>query len=229
MRIVKIAMLITAVVLIGCPAVAAAAPKSYCENLNGTVNGQTCQIQVSDPAYNIQITLPSYYPDQKSLETYVTQTRDTFLSTAKSSTPREHPYELDITSTDYGSAIPPRGTQAVVLKVYQNLGGAHPQISYKAFNWDQAYRKAITFDTLWKPDTDPLPVVFPIVQAELQKQTGQQVSIAPAAGLDPTNYQNFAITNDGVIFFFSQGGLLPESAGATQALVPRTAIDPMLA
>jgi hypothetical protein len=32
-----------------------------------------------------------------------------------------------------------------------------------------------------------------------------------------------------VIFFFSQGVLLPEAAGATQALVPRSAIDPMLA
>jgi hypothetical protein len=43
------------------------------------------------------------------------------------------------------------------------------------------------------------------------------------------NYQEFAVTNDGVIFFFSQGQLLPEAAGATQVLVPRSAIDPMLA
>ena len=53
--------------------------------------------------------------------------------------------------------------------------------------------------------------------------------ISPAAGLDPANYQNFAITNDGVIFFFSQGGLLPEAAGATQVLVQRSVIDPLLA
>jgi Protein of unknown function (DUF3298) len=35
------------------------------------------------------------------------------------------------------------------------------------------------------------------------------------------------ITNDGVIFFFSRGTLPPEAAGATQVLVPRSAIDPM--
>jgi Protein of unknown function (DUF3298) len=46
---------------------------------------------------------------------------------------------------------------------------------------------------------------------------------------NPMNYQQFAVTNDGVIFFFSQGQLLPEAAGATQVLVPRSAIDPMLA
>ena len=81
---------------------------------------------------------------------------------------------------------------------------------------------------MWRVD-DPLKTVFPIVQSELQKQTGQPVSIAPSAGYDPMNYQNFAVTNDGVIFFFSQGQLLPEAAGATQVLVPRSAIDPMLA
>jgi len=229
MRIVKVAVLVTAVVLFRWSGVAAAAPKNYCADLKGIDTGQMCQIQISDPAYNINISFPSDYPDQKSLADYVTQTRDGFLSTAKSPAPREVPYELDITSTNYGSAIPPRGTQAVVLKTYQNVGAAHPQTLYKAFNWDQTYRKPITYETLWQPDTQPLKVVFPIVQSELQKQTGQQVSIAPSAGFDPMNYQDFAVTNDGVIFFFSQGELLPEAAGATQVLVPRSAIDPMLA
>ena len=65
--------------------------------------------------------------------------------------------------------------------------------------------------------------------ADLQKQTGQPVVILPDAGLDPANYQNFAITNEGVIFFFSQGTLLPEAAGAMQVLVPRSVVDPLLA
>jgi Protein of unknown function (DUF3298) len=229
MHILKAAVLVAALASFSCPGVAAAAPKNYCADLKGTDTGQTCQIQMSDPAYHVNISFPTDYPDQKSLADYVTQTRDGFLNVAKSSAPRDVPYELDITSTNYGSAIPPRGTQGVVLKTYQNVGAAQPQISYKAFNWDQTYRKPITYDTLWQPDTQPLKVVFPIVASELQKQTGQQAPIAPTAGLDPTNYQDFVVTNDGVIFFFSQGELLPQSAGATQVLVPRSAIDPMLA
>jgi Protein of unknown function (DUF3298) len=188
----------------------------------------TCEIQISDPAYNVNISFRTDYPDQKSVADYITQTRDGFLNVAKSSAPRDLPYELDLTSTNYGSAIPPRGTQAVVFTIYQNAGAAHPQTQYKAFNWDQSYRKAITYDTLWRVD-DPLKTVAPIVQSELQKQTGQQVQIAPSAAYDPMNYQEFAVTNDGVIFFFGQGQLLPEAAGATQVLVPRAAIDPMLA
>jgi len=229
MRITKAAVLATAIVISASPAIAMAAPKNYCADLKGVDTGQACQIQLSDPAYSVKISFPSSYPDTKSIADYISQTRDGFLNVAKSSTPRDVPYELDITSTTYESAVPPRGSQAVVLQTYQNSGGPHPEISYKSFDWDQAYRKAITFDALWRTNANPLPIVYPIVQAELQKQTGQQVVIPPSAGLDPANYQNFAITNDGVIFFFSQGTLLPEAAGATQVLVPRAAIDPMLA
>jgi hypothetical protein len=228
MRMFNVAVVVAAVAIFGSSGVAAAAPKNYCADLKGVNVGQMCQIQLSDPGYSVDISFPTDYPDQKSVADYITQTRDGFLNVAKSSAPRDMPYELNITSTDYGSAIPPRGTQATVLKVFQNVGAAHPQTMYKAFNWDQTYRKAITYDTLWRVD-DPLKTVVPIVQSELQKQTGQPVAIAPAAAYDPMNYQDFAVTNDGVIFFFSQGQLLPEAAGATQVLVPRSAIDPMLA
>ena len=234
MRILKVALVVTAGLVLGCPGLAAAAPKNYCADLKGVDTGGKCQIQMSDPAYNVNISFPSDYPDPKSVADYVTQARDGFLNVAKSSAPRDVPYELDITSTTYGSALPPRGTQAVVLKTYQNVGGAHPQTLYKAFNWDQSYRKPIVYNTagddkltpLWRVD-DPLKTVAPIVQSELQKQTGQPVPIPPT--FDPSNYEEFAVTNDGVIFFFSQGQLLPEAAGATQVLVPRSAIDPMLA
>ncbi|WP_157011610.1 RsiV family protein, partial [Mycobacterium celatum] len=59
--------------------------------------------------------------------------------------------------------------------------------------------------------------------------TPPPLPIAPGALYNPDNYQNFAVVNDGVYFFFDQGALLPASAGALQVLVPRSAIDPMLA
>ena len=211
------------------PAVAQAKPKNYCTDIKGVDTGTVCTIALTDPGYLVDISVPSNFPDMKSLTQFVAQTRDAFLNTARSSTPRARPYALDITGATYNSYVPPRGQLSVVLKVYQNVGGAGPRTTFKSFVWDQAYRKLVTYETLWRPETDPLPVVFPAVQAELEKQTGSPVPISPAAGLDPANYQNFAITNDGVIFFFSQGGLLPEAAGATQVLVQRSVIDPLLA
>ncbi|OBA80077.1 immunogenic protein MPB64 [Mycobacterium sp. 1164966.3] len=256
MRIVKVAALVAAAAIVGSTGVAAAAPKDYCADLKGGNTGKTCEIQLSDPGYRVDISISLDYPDQKSVADYISQTREGFLNAAKSGAPRETPYELTIKPTEYNSAIPPRGTQAVVFKVFQNVGGAHPQTTWKAFNWDQTYRKAITYTAasddkehtpLWRVD-DPLKTVAPIVQAELQKQLaptpppaqpGQpapatptptpSLPIAQAALYNPANYQNFAVVNDGVIFFFDQGVLLPDSFGALQVLVPRSAIDPMIA
>lgn len=216
-------------VVLGLPAVAEAAPKNYCADIKGVDTGKVCQIRLTDPGYIVDISFPSDFPDMKSVTQFVAQTRDGFLNQARSSAPRQAPYALDISAATYNSVVPPRGQLSVVLKVNQNVGAAYPRTTFKSFVWDQAYRKLITYETLWQAEVDPLPIVFPAVQSELAKQTGQPVPISPAAGLDPANYQNFAITNAGVIFFFSQGGLLPEAAGATQVLVPRSVIDPLLA
>lgn len=217
-----------ATVLSGAATASAAPPK--CEDVGATPGaGFTCQIQQTDPAYNLNITFPSDFPDEKPVLDYVKQTRDGFLNVAKSPDFRGMPYELDTTSNQYSSAVPPRGTQSVVFTTYQNVGGAHPQTFYKSFNWDQAYRKPITFENLFRPGTDPLPVIFPVVQADLARQSGMPDPVLPASGLDPANYQNFAITDDAVIFFFGQGELLPEAAGATQVSVPRAVVAPLLA
>ena len=77
---------------------------------------------------------------------------------------------------------------------------------------------------MFKPGTKPLDVIYPGVEQYLEKQQGMIDGIPPSDGLDPSNYQNFALTDDAVIFFFSQGEIFSESAGAVQASVPRATL-----
>ena len=126
--------------------------------------------------------------------------------------------------------MPPRGTQSVVFKTFQDVGGAHPQTFYKSFNWDQGLRKPITIDNLFREghsavSGDPAVGAEPSWRSSPASRWRSRQSV----GLDPTKYENFAITNDAVIFFFSQGELLPETAGALQVSVPRGPIDAMIA
>ncbi|MUM32956.1 DUF3298 domain-containing protein, partial [Mycobacterium sp. CBMA361] len=81
----------------------------------------------------------------------------------------------------------------MVFKVDQNVGETQAQTTYKAFNWDQSYRKAITYTAapddkehtpLWRVD-DPLKVVAPIVQAELQQQLAPPPVAPPAPPAPP--------------------------------------------
>jgi len=268
MRSLSVAVVATVAAALFSSAVATAAPKDYCADLKGANTGTSCVVSLSDPTYRVDISIPLDYPDLKSVSDYVSQTRDAFVNSAKSSAAGATPSQLTMTPTEYSSAVPPRGTQAVVFKVTQSLGDASPKTTFKSFNWDQTYRKSIvytvatddkTLTPLWRVD-NPLPTVAPLVQSGLQQELapppaapapptaapGQPTPTTSAAPTtpppppaplpfsstalyNPANYQNFAVVNDGIIFFFDQGVLLPDSAGPLQVLVPRSAIDPMIA
>jgi len=229
-RISPIAALLTAAVLTGWAGTPVASAQTACADLGGALDAsQSCQVHDATPAYTLDYSFPAGYPDEQAVAAYLTQTRDGFVNVSEMPGSRGLPYVLDAKGTAYHSGLAPRGTQSLVLEVYQNVGGAHPQTWFKAFNYDLAAKAPITFDTLFRPGTRPLDVVYPAVQNQLQTATGMDQPVLPGDGLDPQNYQNFAITDDSVIFFFGQGELLPEAAGATQATIPRTVLAPILA
>jgi Protein of unknown function (DUF3298) len=228
MRILSVA----AVVAVGALAVVVAptaAAQSACADLEGTVTDGICTVHTANPTYTLDMTFPDDYPDQQALTAYLTQTRDGFVNVSQMPGSWNQPYQLDAKGTGYTSGSPTGGTQSVVFEVYQNVGGSHPQTFYQAFNWDNAKHAPITFNTLFKPGTKPLDVIYPEVNRYLQREQGMIDPIPPTEGLDPDNYQNFALTDDSVIFFFGQGEIFAEAAGAVQATVPREALAPMLA
>ncbi|BBY16830.1 esterase [Mycolicibacterium litorale] len=229
-RALSVAALLTATVLTGWSGTPVASAQTACADLGGALNAeQSCQVHASTPTYTLDFSFPAGYPDEQAVSAYLRQTRDGFVNVSEMPGSRGLPYVLDAKGTAYHSGLAPRGTQSLVLEVYQNVGGAHPQTWFKAFSYDLGTRTPITFDTLFRPGTRPLDVVFPAVQRDLQEKTGIDQPVLPADGLDPQSYQNFAITDDAVIFFFGQGELLPEAAGATQASVPRAVLAPLLA
>ena len=208
-----------------CP-VSAAPP---CAELGGTIEtGQQCHVHTANSSYNLDMRFPVDYADQQALTDYLVQNRDGFVTVAKSPGLRDMPYEMDATFEQHRSGPASGGTQSVVLKIFQDIGGPQPSTWYKSFTYDSGTKKAVTFDTLFASNSKSLDTIFPIVQRELERQTGvPAILISSGSGLDPAHYQNFAITNDDLIFYFAPGELLPLSAGATSVRVPRNAIPPL--
>ena len=230
MRILRVAAILMAGVLVGSVSTPTAAAQSACTDLNGTVGPDgACGVHTSNSTYTLDITFPNDYPDQQALTAYLTQARDGFVNVSQMPGSYNLPYELDAKGTGYHSGPPTAGTQSVVFTMWQNVGGTHPQTWYKSFNWDLGKKAPITFDTLFKPGTKPLDVIYPAVEQYIQKQQGLIDGIPPSVGLDPSKYQNFALTDDAVIFFFGQGELFAESAGPVEASVPRATVAPLLA
>lgn len=231
MRILRLAAAVTATCAVaGTIASPIAQAQSACADLGGTVSpDQICRVHAENDTYQLDFTFPAQYPDQQAVAAYLKQARDGFVNVSDMPGSRGLPYVLDAKGTGYRSGLPLLGTESLVFEVYQNVGGAHPLTWYQAFNWNHATRSPITFESLFKPGTKPLDVIYPAVNEDLFRSQGVLDAVPQSAGLDPANYQNFALTDDKLIFFFSQGEMFPESAGPVQASVPRAAVAPMLA
>lgn len=231
MRIPQLAAVVAgAVVVASLSSPVAAAQPDACAKLQGALGPDgICRVHVQNPTYTIDLSFPDDYPDPQSLVIYLTQARDGFVNVAQDPDAYNLPYELDAQGVGYRSGLPLIGTRSVVFTVYQNVGGAHPQTFYQAYNWSLARNAPITFETLFRPGTKPLDVIYPEINRYLEKEQGVPNPVSPGDGLDPAHYQNFALTDDSLIFFFSQGELFPEAAGPVEATVPRAVVAPLLA
>jgi hypothetical protein len=203
-----------------------AASPSACATLGGTVDsGHGCRFHSVTSQYMLDFNFPTAYPDQQALADAVMQERDTFVDWVSEDTPL-HPYELDILGDTYQSGTPASGTRSLVLTIGSDAG-MHPVTTYRSLNFDLEKHTPITFNTLFKPGTNPLNVLNPIVQRHIDEHGGPGAVSLNDIGIKA--YLNFAITDDAVTFFFNQDGLLEHTAGPLKVSVTRTDIASLLA
>jgi hypothetical protein len=201
--------------------------QSACTDLNGTVGADhSCRVHAAAPTYQIDMSFPLDYPDMSAVTDFLRQDRDAFLDWVVKFGPtdaRGRPYQYAVTAKTYRSGTRDSGTQSLVLEIDNDTGLAHeghPNTTFQAFNFDLGKHAPITFDTLFKPGTKPLDVLNPIVRRELD---------VPSAELDEQKYQNFAITNESVIFFFGQDQVVQDNNGPHKVAVPRSQLASLLA
>ncbi|SHU05427.1 Protein of uncharacterised function (DUF3298) [Mycobacteroides abscessus subsp. abscessus] len=200
-----------------------------CADLGGMVGAEhTCHIHTETSTYTIDIGYPLDYPDQQALTDFVTHDRDQFVDFMAQARPRDYPYGHGLTPHAYRSGASTSGTQSVVFDVHDDTG-AHPVTGFKAFNYDLSARTAITLATLFKRGADPVATLDPIVQRYMNKRRQSTLEPPPHNTLGAEVYQNFAITDDAIIFFIGQGMWLPEVDGPQRVRVSRSELAAVLA
>ncbi len=188
---------------------------------------QMCHFDASGPFSDISMVFPANYPDEQKIIDYLTKVNADYISARGPLGALKSPTALKVTGTRYNSGPSPTGTQSVVTEVYQNLGGAHPLTWYKSFNYNLATQQPVTFDALFRPESQPLQTILPLVQKTLATRYGAAVAIPPDTGLQPANYQSFAITDKAIVFFFDQNAL-QAAMEATQVSLPRSALASLI-
>lgn len=207
---------------------ATAAESSACTELEGTVGAASlCTVHTETPDYTIDMSFPVDYPDQGAVEDVLTDQRDEFIDLVEEQPARDVPKALDIKSRTFRSGAPGSGTESLVFEEYVNFGGAHPVTNYDALNYDLGKKAPITFDELFKPEADPVAMLDRLVAADLEKQLP-----SVTVGDNPIGarmYRNFALTDDAVLFFLSQGQWTISAAGPRTVSIPRTELASILA
>jgi hypothetical protein len=204
------------------------ATPSACTDLGGTVGpDQVCTVHAETPNYTIDMSFPVTYPDQRAVTDVLTRQRDQFVTTVEEPPVGDVAKALEIKPATYRSGAPDAGTESLVLEEYVNVGGAHPETYYDALTYDVGKKVPITFESLFKPGSDPVPVLDPIVEDALKNQLPGAPIDANPIGVEM--YRNFAITDDAVIFFIGQGQWTVEAAGPQQVSVPRSELASILA
>lgn len=205
------------------PAPSPAPEPTACDELGGTDSGGTCTVHDETAEYTIDMRFPVDYPDQRAIIDLLTDQRDGFLELLDERPDRQDRYALDVTGTEYRSA----GTVGVVFQEYVNVGGAHPTTNYDTLSYDLGTQAPITLGTLFRPGSDPVAVLDPIVRADLERLLdGYDVGPNP---LGIEMYRNFAITDDAVIFFLGRGVWAFGAAGPREVSVPRSELADVLA
>lgn len=213
---------VIAVTTVGQASSTPAPSRSACADLGGIVGSdEICEVRDATTTYELTFRFPTDYPDQATVADYLTRSRAEFVDWVGTyATPaRAIPYEVDVIGTAYRSGE----TRSLVLTI-GNDTGVHPVTTYKAFNYRLADQAPITFETLFKPGSNPLAVLNPVVRQQLLTRDP-----TPADDLTAASYQQFAITDDAIIFFFNQDGLLPHEDGPFQVTVPRSELGSLLA
>lgn len=222
---------------VGLPGVATAGT-SGCNQLGGNVqSGAICRFNAADPSYTISLKFGTDYPDDQPVADYISRQRDEVVNAARVPGAKQLPYELAVNSTSYRSGTPTRtipeygrpwhGTASLVLTIYKDLGG-EGLTKYKAFTFDYDKNRPVTFDNLFAPGINPMDSLYPAIADELGRQFAERhFKLEPSVGRDPSHYQNFAITDDTVIFFFNTKEFLPQEAGFFYAPVARTKLPPL--
>jgi hypothetical protein len=233
MRIVSLAASALISALAGLPSAPIAGAQSGCDQLGGNVqSGNVCHVSAETPTYMIDMRFRTDYPDDQPVTNYLTQFRDRLVNAAQAPGAQNVPYLMTVRSDIYRSGQPTRtipeygqpwhGTVSLVLKMFSAVEGANPGTTYKSFTYDYDHNRPVTFENLFAPGSNPMDSVYPAVATELKRQfVGRTFQLSSAVGRDPRHYQNFAITDEEVIFFFDTSELMPEEAGYFYAPVSR--------
>lgn len=197
----------------------------------GSADETGCNYVVS---IDINFSYPTWVNDYEfalqPVQEFLKITRDEFWEFASNSLDfMIGPWFLEVTFEEYAFSDDVR---SILFTVNGYSGGAHPYSFYQTFTFDLAGERQLLLLDLFQPDSDPMTVIAPLVEADLLAQMpdfGDAQWIDEGAGMNPDNYQRFVLTDEALIFFFDPAQVAPRVAGPFEVSIPLENLTSILA
>ena len=194
---------------------AAPVAEQGCADLGGIVDAdRTCHAHSKTAEYKVGIFPARIHPDSKAVSDFVTADRGYFLDWiarfGHDGPDRQHMYDVHAEDVPVGNNPPPRAS--VVEDRQRHLGAAHeghPATVFRSFNSDLTGPSVLSRSTRCSSRTP--------MWCRCWDRRWPGCTTTPRSSCCHRTSENFALTDDAVIFFFGEGQLIPaDNSGPRQ-------------
>jgi hypothetical protein len=192
---------------------------------------------------NVAITVKIDYPLDLAKTAFIGQVVDQFLADQRTAflspltedrlyySPGPLTLQIDYDTSNFSDQI-------VNLKftVYAFAGGAHGNTTTTTYTFDLGQQRVLSLSDLFVPGADPLSVIGPLVEADLNARLTADLAhlsdanwIHQGTGENPDNYKSWTITPDSLTFYFDPIQVAAYVAGTQTVTIPLAQLSSILA
>ncbi len=138
--------------------------------------------------------------------------------------PEDMNYEIEIS---YQVSAASNDLVSVIFSNYESTGGAHPNTSSFALNYDLKNNRQLELKDLFIPSANYLKQISTYSLTDLKKRTGEMSDsewLQNGAGPKAENYKSWTIANDGLHFLFDSYQVAAYAAGNFEVIMPYSKI-----
>ena len=187
--------------------------KSSEELKNASISTETAQVSGDARAENFNKAISDFVARQvKTFKGYIEQDKK------GSARPKGERFELNLS---YEVKYSAKNLISILYNEFTFAGGAHPNNSSTAFNYDLERGRMLALADLFMPSSDYLKVISDYCIAELKKRkVGDDDWIRKGAGAKPENYARWNIVPEGLLVTFDSYQVAAYVEGPQEVIVP---------
>ncbi|MBU1915850.1 RsiV family protein, partial [Patescibacteria group bacterium] len=138
-------------------------------------------------------------------------------------------FALDLNTREFTFTRQPY-IQSVLLTIYRNVGGAHPNLEYRTWTYDRATDRLIDLELLFQAEHNPLPTIYSLVKEQLlQSEYADERLIDLGTGdKQIDHYRNFIVSGDDLVFYFEPGTVAASATGPQEVHLSLTDLQALL-